>query len=86
MNHFQRRSILAIITMVEGALQQLKSIVALEAEVSGKTTKVDSPMGNSEYLSNDEEDAIERMLEEDRRYMASEQDRKVHALWGSDEN
>lgn len=87
MHPLQRRSLFAIISMIESGLQQLKSILALEAE--GETHVVHKPTtsspGHGDYMSEDEEEALDKMLEEDRKQLAAEHAKKMAQFWKEDE-
>lgn len=82
MHPLQRRSLFAIISMIETGLQQLKSILAANAEDPEHVVHKPSPApGHGEYMSEDEEEQFEKLLEEDRRKLAEEHNRKIAAFW-----
>ncbi len=87
MHPLQRRSLFAIISMIESGLQQLKSILALDAQdgapPSAPQTK--SAPGHGDYMSEDEEEKFEEMLERDRQQLAAEQAKKMADFWKDDE-
>lgn len=92
MNPLQRRSLFAILSLAESAIQQAKSILAHDAPQphglpGDLTERVDpSPQpGTPEYLSESEEEEFEKMLEADRQRLMQEEERRLKALWGSDE-
>ncbi len=66
MHPLQRRSLFAILTIAESAIQQMKSILAQEPDAEGvpKAARPPQPsIGEKEYLTESEEEAFERLLE-----------------------
>ncbi len=87
MHPLQRRSLFAILSLAEQAIQQAKAMLAQDpADVHASAPRNASAQpGDSEYLSETEEEQIERMLEEDRLKMKEEDERRLGQLWGEKE-
>ncbi len=87
MHPLQRRSLFAILSIAESAIQQMKSILAQEdPDAPAPVRKPQSSQpGTPEYLSENEEEEFERLFEADRQRMRTEDEKRVSELWGSDE-
>ncbi len=87
MHPLQRRSLFAILSIAESAIQQMKSILAHDSGGEGDEPRAPvrqqsvSP-GEKEYLSEGEEEAFERLLEEDRQRMLDTDAKRMSELWG----
>ncbi len=90
MHPLQRRSLFAILSLAEQAIQQAKAMLAQDP-ASGPHSTVREPQrgtnhpGESDYLSETEEEQIERQLEEDRLSMKAEDEQRMKQLWGEQE-
>ncbi len=87
MHPLQRRSLFAILTIAESAIQQMKSILAQEPDAEGvpKAARPPQPsIGEKEYLTESEEEAFERLLEDDRQKMVEADKARMANLWGEE--
>lgn len=84
MHPLQRRSLFAILSIAESAIQQMKAILAQDPDAIDAPARAhvqQSQPGHPEYLSESEEEAFERGLEEDRQRMLQEEARRMQGLW-----
>lgn len=85
MHPIQRRSLFAILVIAESAIQQMKAILAQDPDgldaPAARAKPQQSQTGNPEYLSESEEEAVERLLEEDRQRMVEEDARRMQDMW-----
>lgn len=85
MHPLQRRSLFAILSIAESAIQQMKSILAHDSggdEPRAAVRQQSISPGEKEYLSEGEEEAFERLLEEDRQRMLDTDAKRMSELWG----
>ena len=81
MHPAQRRAIVAIITMLEQGLAQLKGIIL--ADDPRPAVKSQDPVRGDDVILNDaEEDTLEEKMERERMAMVQEDERAAKALYG----
>ncbi len=91
MHPLQKRSLLALVTMIETALQQMKSLLVISTDPgyaggSPQTEyKPQSQPGQPDYLSESEEEAFERLLEKERSELERDHAKQVAEFWNEDE-
>ncbi len=88
MHPLQRRAVLGLIVMIESALQQIRSFIALEpgeSPVAAPRPISHQGLGDhGQYLNDEEEEQLEQALEAERQAIQREEATRVAKLWGEE--
>ncbi len=85
MDSAQKRAILAILSMIESGIVQLKMLLSSDGSDSHVMSETPRPSAEPTHLSDSEEEMLEKQLERERLQLIQFEKDRAETLWGAGE-
>ena len=81
MHPAQRHAVIAMVSTIEQTLYNIKQILVMESDYTGQKPLAPQEKPVGAHLSHEEEDTLEKRLEEERQRLLAEHQRVAQAQW-----